>query len=407
MRKTWFLLIIIWILALGGFWFLQHEGFLQIEWLGWRARVPLLTALLMLFFSSLLFWMGIVFIARLSSLPRRWRLYFLQKNEKKGREALLQTFVALANEDVFQSKRLLNQASSTQKQTPAWWLADFQLATLQKDHFTSQEALEMLKSFQLTKGLALRILFEQAVQQEHWQEAMKLLSQAWQDYPERKWVKRATLTLLKQLTLTSGTEWKLPESQRILKGLPFLEYTHPHDQALWLWQQALWLAESHHYKGAIQKGLKAYKRNPLASYAKSVAAWLTDIGKKRAAVSLLEDAWQRIGDFSLLEARIALLQEVSPHTILGVLQHLQTRIQDRPLQHAGLIMIAVHHHLTAFAQELLLKIHDTPIGKELKIWMDAVNQSYPMPILQRLEERIFSMLITADSPGDSHVLSES
>ena len=169
-------------------------GHANLVWLGWRVDMTAAVAALLTLFTALLatiFWNLVLWIARA---PRRRAKALAEQRRKQGMEALSRGFLAAAEGDGSEARRMAQRASDLAPDAPALVrLLTAKAAETAGDLAAAKAAYTAMLDFPDMRLAALRGLMQTALAQNDRTAALAHAQTAWSSAKTARWAWRALL----------------------------------------------------------------------------------------------------------------------------------------------------------------------------------------------------------------------
>ena len=290
MTKLLLFLLTITIAAIASMWFIENDGSIVIEWLGYRIQTSVAFAILSSVVILVLLTTVIQLLIFLTSAPKKYRKAMLDRKKQNGLTALSKGFASIAAGDAKEAKRLTKQATSSLGNIPLTKLLSAQTAQLEgnnelaKVHYTS-----MLESKE-TETIAIKGLLIQARQDGDLNKAIFLAEKAVNLNPNSSWAISILMDLYKITEKWQEAEEILQKAKRI-KLLSSDQYK----RSLALIYTGI--CRDFRTKGvndeAIKYAKKAYELQPdFPPIAQNYAKLLKDSGNNSKAARVIEKCWK-------------------------------------------------------------------------------------------------------------------
>lgn len=290
LRAVWFLAKVVLIVAAIG-WIGPMIGWLNIDWMGYKAEIHGGFALIILF--AFLFavihldriWRGFV------SMPAALRRYRDIVRQDKGYKALTQGLVAVAAGDARAAEKSARHAENLIPHTALTKLLTAQTALLNGNTPKARREFLALLDDSDAAFFGLRGLLTQTLKEGDYAEALQLIRKADALQPKRQWVVRTRFDLEARNRCWAEAEDVLKKAERL--GVFDTAAARRHRQAL-LTARARQNAKDGFIPLAAKQAAKAFGYNHGFSPAALLAATLyQELGKTRAATRTIEKAWQQ------------------------------------------------------------------------------------------------------------------
>lgn len=294
MPKALFFLLFLTIFSLASLWFVENDGSIVIDWMGYRIQTSVAFAVLFLIITIVACTLFLQLILWIKSGPGRFRKARKERRFSQGLIALTQGFAALAAGDTAQARSLTKRASNNLDNMPITKLLAAQTAQLEgnremaKEHYSAM--LEDKNKNKETEIIAIKGLLLEAREDNDLGKALFLAEKAYKLKPDADWVILILLDLYRK-THKWGKAEELTKKALKYKLIP----KESAQRIFGLTAFAMYEDNLKHGRDEDSKYLvkKAYKSAPdvvpiIISYAKMLA--MSD--KTRKEVKLLESHWR-------------------------------------------------------------------------------------------------------------------
>ena len=267
----------------------NRPGSVTLDWLGYRIETTtavLVTAVLV--FSILLTALYRLWLT-LRLAPRRMGQARRDRRRRRGYRALTQGMVAVAAGDAIEARRQARRAESLLSEPPLTMLLSAQAAQLSGDDAAAGRFFEAMSERPETKYLGLHGMLNQAMQAGDSDSALELAAQARELKPKTD----AVATTLFDLQVQRG-EWAEAEEtvRKAVREKHMDADNGRRRRAILLYQQSLEAEKEGRLGDALQLVRKANGYAPsFVPAAARLARLLAGAGKRRRAVSTIEETW--------------------------------------------------------------------------------------------------------------------
>ncbi len=293
-RAIWYITQLV-VVTLATVWLLNQKGTIVIQWLGYTVTVHvglvIFSVLFLLFLVLLLhnIWIGFV------TFPAKLKRYKKERNNKKGHEATMRAFVALAAGDIkhanylaYRAGAFLSGEGAEQQAVPL--LLQAHTARLQGREKDEKEIYKKLFDNKETSLLGLQGLTRSLVEQGDYEQALTLARESEKTKGTQSWV----LKLLYDLEIRTKN-WKAAQDtlkKAMRRGVVSKEQADSDLKALLIHLSDLDIQDGYR-KDAFSHLIKAYKIDPVfvPTVLRLVPLYL-EKGKRRTAISVIEKAWK-------------------------------------------------------------------------------------------------------------------
>ena len=294
LRALWFAIKLGILLAVA-VWVANRPGVIDIHWQGYDVRVDVSVALLTSFFFIVILLTVHRVLWALFSMPAAWRRYSARIAQQKGYRSLTLGLTAVAAGD---AKLAAYHAHRTRLLLPQDnglpVLLEAQAARLKGDGKSAGAAFEKLLNNKDTAFLGLRGLLQSALEDNSTGGAVALTERALKLYPKHPLVLRMVYDMALRQRHWDQAQALLSKIER-LKGME-PEKIKSERAALFLQ-----LAEEAKESGILPLLRRAYNTNPsFVPAAQRLARYYLEHNRSRAAVSVLEKTWKESPHSDLL-----------------------------------------------------------------------------------------------------------
>ena len=268
-------------------------GAVTLDWLGYRIETSVLALLIvMLIASGLIAGVWRLWSAVTGS-PRRVRRWQAERRQRLGYKALTQGMVAVAAGDAIEARRLARKAESLLGDPPLTMLLSAQAAQLSGDEKAAGKFFEAMaqQSEPETRYLGLHGMLTQAMHDGDKEQALELAKQASELKPKTEEV---TETLF-DLQVKTG-DWTDAEDtlKKAVKAKHIEADAAKRRRAVLAFQQSIEAQSEGRFDDALDHAKRAFNLSPsFVPAAVRYADLLADAGKRRRAVSAIEETWVR------------------------------------------------------------------------------------------------------------------
>lgn len=268
-------------------------GAVTLDWLGYRVETSVLTLLIVMLVAS-----GIIaglwrLWSALTNSPRRLRRWQADRRQRLGYKALTQGMVAVAAGDAGEARRLARKAESLLSEPPLTMLLSAQAAQLSGDEKAAGKFFSAMAEQREpeTRYLGLHGMLTQAMHDGDQKQALELAKQASELKPKTDTV---TETLF-DLQVKTG-DWTDAEDtvKKAVKAKHIDADEAKRRRAVLAYQQSIEAQSEGRFDDALDHAKRAVNLSPsFVPAAVRYADLLADAGKRRRAVSVIEEAWVR------------------------------------------------------------------------------------------------------------------
>lgn len=274
-------------ISLGLSWIVASDGAVTIDWLGYHIESSLAFALALVITVTLFIFLCIWSILWLKNTPYRLVNSYRERKKRVATQALIEGFSAVALGDAARAKKLAARADQA---LPVTIVLQAQTAFALEDAEATSKYLTAMLQHKETELLGIKGLLQQAQQEKKWEEALALALKAHMLKPESKWVNLALLSLYKQAGRWQEAQ-DAAENARQHHALTKEEFTH--ESGILSYIRAKEDAEKECLEEAVSLARTSHQLLPaFAPAALLYAELLFKQGKKKAAVTVLENGWR-------------------------------------------------------------------------------------------------------------------
>lgn len=300
MTKVFIFLFAVTIASIGAMWFIENDGSIAIEWLGYHIQTSvafMVLASLVLFIVTTVIIQGFLY---LKSAPKRYRRAVRERKRENGLEALTKGFAAIASGDMREAKKHTKHATSYLGNIPLTRLLSAQTAQLEGNKEAAQFHYTAMLDDKQTEIIAIKGLLVQARNEGDISKALFLAEKAYAINPNAGWV----VQMLMELYEVTG-RWEdavnITKHAHKIKIINDAEYNR--SSALIMLARGQFLAEHGSDKEALILLKKAYKLMPyfvpvVAAYARI----LIKLGKNSKSMAVIAKCWKNEPHPDLAEA---------------------------------------------------------------------------------------------------------
>lgn len=290
LRAVWFLAkIALIVVAIG--WLGPKIGWLNIDWMGYKAEIHggfaliILLAFLFVVIHLDRIWRGFI------AMPAALRRYRDIMRQDKGYKALTQGLVAVAAGDARAAEKSARHAENLIPHTALTKLLTAQTALLNGNTPKARREFLALLDDSDAAFFGLRGLLTQTLKEGDYAEALQLIRKAEALQPKRQWVVRTRFDLETRNRCWVEAEDVLKKAEKL--GVFDAQAARRHRQAL-LTARAQNNAKDGFIPLAAKQAAKAFSYDHGFSPAALLAASLyKELGKTRAAIRTVEKAWKQ------------------------------------------------------------------------------------------------------------------
>lgn len=199
MARALFFLLFLTIFSLAALWFVENDGSIVVEWVGYRIQTSVAFAILFSIITIVVCTLFLQIILWIKSAPKRYRKTLKDKKLNRGLTALTQGFAAIAAGDIKQARTLSVRANSNLDNMPLTKLLAAQTAQLEGNRQLAQEHYTSMLGDKETEIIAIKGLLLEAKQDDDINKALFLAEKAYALRPDTDWVILILLELSKKL----------------------------------------------------------------------------------------------------------------------------------------------------------------------------------------------------------------
>lgn len=290
MTKLFIFLLTLTLASIASMWFIENDGSITIDWLGYRVQTSVAFAILSSVVIMVLLTTIVQMLLWIKSAPKRYKKARVDKKRENGLMALTEGFAAIAAGDTKQARRLTKQATQYLGNIPLTKLLSAQTAQLEgnmelaKVHYTA-----MLESKE-TETIAIKGLLIQAKKDGDINKAIFLAEKAISLKPNADWALLMLMDLYKITRRWFDAE-KIVHRVQKLKIISIEESRRY--MAIIYNQICADFVENGNNELALKYAEKAYKLLPgFAPIAVNYAKILLKTGNMKKASKSLEYSWK-------------------------------------------------------------------------------------------------------------------
>jgi HemY protein len=293
MFKFLFLILVITIISFTAVWFIENDGSIMVEWMGYQIQTSITFTLLAISSLFLTLFVILQILISIKKAPENFQKSMKDKKKEKGLTALTEGFAAIAAGDTKQAKKLTKQAVGCLGNVPVTKLLSAQAAQLDgnvaeaKVHFTA-----MLENKE-TEIIAIKGLLLEAEKEGDFEKAISLAEKALISQPNSDWANKVLLRLYK---LTKRWQAAKKATDRLIKLKLIDKSEAKRDIAIISLAQSSEQSKKGNKQQALEYAQTAYKELPdFAPAAVLYSSLLLEVNKKnkRKAINALEKCWKQ------------------------------------------------------------------------------------------------------------------
>lgn len=276
------------IFSLAALWFVENDGSIVVEWMGYRIQTSVMFAILFIIITIVTCTLFLQIILWLKSAPKRYRKSLKDKKLNRGLTALTQGFAAIAAGDIKQARTLTSRATHDLDNMPITKLLAAQTAQLEGNRELTKEHYTSMLSNKETEIIAIKGLLLEAKQDNDISKALFLAEKAYALRPDSDWVILILLELSKKLK-----RWQTAEDMT-RKALKYKLITREnYNRTIGLLSFAKYKEQFRAGSNSSEDDIKsAYKLAP--EFIPVVIAYVDTLvmqDKMRKAIKILENLW--------------------------------------------------------------------------------------------------------------------
>lgn len=331
-RLLIFLLLLV-CLSLGITWFLEHDGKIIAEWLGYRVEISIFFATMALFITCVLLAWLTHSLFWVVNLPKRMRQKHQDQKHHKGLVALTECFAALASGDLKRTKQLVHKAQVCLGDSPLTDIVLAQTSQLEGNQEAANHYFNNMLEHKETELVALRGLLTQARNDGHLEKALKYATQAYHIQPNAEWIMPILIELYKRLG-----QWKeaIEVIQQAKKNKRISADKATRQIAIIYLIQSKNALEENNLEEALHLAKDAHKFLPNFSPVTIIYAdLLAKHHDESKAAKILEAAWKVMPHLDIADHYLDLYQN---ETVEKRLKHAEKLFKMNPDHPAALVM---------------------------------------------------------------------
>lgn len=303
MTRIFIFLFTLTLASIAAMWFIENDGSITLEWLGYRVQTSVAFAVLASIVVIIICTTLLQMLLWIKGAPRKYRKAMSERKREQGLTALTNGFAAIAAGDIRQAKKLTKQATNCLGNISLTKLLAAQTAQLEgnrelaKVHYTS-----MLENKD-TEIIAIKGLLIQARQDGDFSKAVFLAEKAIALRPDADW---AVLILIEMYKITK--RWTEVEQvlQRALKLKIIGKDEYQRSMSLVYMARSKAMAAHGDNREAVKLAAKSYKLLPdFVPVITGYADILLQDGNKRKAAKILEAGWKHAPHSDIAESYMA------------------------------------------------------------------------------------------------------
>ena len=292
MPKALLFLLFLTVFSLASLWFVENDGSIIIEWMGYRVQTSVAFAVLFSIIIIVACTLFLQFLIWVKTAPGRYKRSRREKRLNKGLTELTQGFAAIAAGDKKRARSLTQRASNNLDNMPITKLLAAQTAQLEGNGELAKEHYNSMLGDKETEIIAIKGLLIEAKQDSDLGKALFLAEKAFKLQPEADWVILILFDLYRKMRKWEKAEqitrnalkYKLITSDEATRNLGIIEFARHKDQ----------LRESRGFSSNDRFIKNAFKLIPdFIPVAVEYANILVKNNKTRKAVKILENIWSK------------------------------------------------------------------------------------------------------------------
>ncbi|MCE3231922.1 MAG: enzyme of heme biosynthesis (hemY-like) [Rickettsiaceae bacterium] len=372
MTKLFIFLFAIVLASIAAMWFIENDGRVVVEWLGYRIQTSvaftilssIIVVIILTTFLQLLLWV--------QGLPKRYKKNNREKRREQGLTALTEGFAAIAAGDIKQAKRLTKQATNCLGNIPLTKLLTAQTAQLEGDTDSAKEQFTSMLENKETEIIAIKGLLLQAKKDGDLHKAMFLAEKAISVQPDAAWA----LSILIDLYKITG---KWDNAEEIIRKATKLNVITSHESKRSL--ALIALAKAHEWQNqgdadaAIKSVKDAYQLLPdFPPLATTYAKLLLQNDSKRKAIKVLEKCWKEYPHPKVATLYMGIFEDSSDSKILKAAEKLVAWQPNSIYGHIELAKVAISMDDVEEAREELKEALSLSETKSLCTFMAEIEK---------------------------------
>ncbi len=187
MTRTLFFLLFLAVFSLASLWFVENDGSVVVEWMGYRAQTSVMFAILFVIITIITFTLLLQLIIWVRTAPKRYKKAMKDKRQSRGLTALSQGFAAIAAGDIKQARVLTQKASNNLDNMPLTKLLAAQTAQLEGNRELAKVHYNSMLGDKETEIIAIKGLLIEAKQENDLGKSLFLAEKALALRPDADW----------------------------------------------------------------------------------------------------------------------------------------------------------------------------------------------------------------------------
>lgn len=290
MTKLFTFLFTLVLAAIAAMWFIDNDGSLTIEWLGYHIQTSMAFAILASIVVLVICTTLLQFLLWVKAAPKKYKKAMRDKRRDNGLTALTSGFAAIAAGDIKQARRLNKQASNYLGNIPITKLLSAQTAQLEGDRELAKVHYTAMLENKETETIAIKGLLVQARQDGDLNKAIFLAEKAISLKPNAEWAILILLDLYKITKRWADAE-KIVQKAQKLKVITSTQAKR--SMALMSLEMCTELLQRNDLSEALKYAEKSYKALPdFQPVAANYAYVLLKAGNSNKAAKILENNWK-------------------------------------------------------------------------------------------------------------------
>jgi HemY protein len=341
MTKLFIFLFTITIFSLAAMWFIENDGSIVVEWLGYKIQTSVAFAVLASVIIFVILTTILQFLLWLKNAPNAYKKSLIHKKRDHGLTALAAGFAAIAAGDTKQAGKQTKKAINCLGPEPITRLLEAQTAQLEGDmeqakvHYTA-----MLESKE-TEIIAIKGLLLQAENDGDLKKAIFLAEKAVTLQPDSDWANKILLRLYKitkrwqqaEVVLSKAVKLKVIDKKSAQRTLALMSLA-----------QCNQYLDNEDYELALKAAKKSYEILPSeVAIAVTYARLLDNADNKAKAIKILETSWKSEPHPNIIELYINIHHSESFEKLIKKLEKLmdiQKNFADGHIAIAKVAMLA-------------------------------------------------------------------
>jgi HemY protein len=350
-RAIWFLILIA-LVSLAAVLVTDNPGAVSMYWLGYKVDTSVGVLLSGVLFVSICLTIVFRIWFFIRNTPKRLGKVHLDWRRKRGYRALTQGMVAVAAGDAQEARRQARKAENFLADPPLTMLLSAQAAQLSGDEKAASKFFEKMSERKDTKYLGIHGMLNQAIQDGDKGVALELAEQANDLHPKTDKVSKA----LFELQVQSGS-WEEAEEtiRKAVKDKHLNIDVGRRRRAAILYQRSVEAEGNGRLNDALALAKKANNLTPgFVPAAVRTARLLQGAGKRRKAVSIIEEIWVKNPHPQLIDVIGELSSGVGAQEKMRTVETLAGYNRDHLESHLAIAKFALAAEMWQEAREHLV-----------------------------------------------------